>query len=199
MLTFDATALAALASDQRSAVLLVEAEFTTGTQFLTNWPVPISADTGSGSGTQTYQPTSVVSFANIVNSEDPANEKMKITLPITSTAALNAAVGDATTYRNRAIRIYAQILNATHQPAGAPVLFYDGVMDKHSIERDRSGGSITLQCAKRGLSFVRRNLGLRMTDSQQQAEYPGDRFFEYVPTLVEKPAQWLSVDFQRQQ
>jgi hypothetical protein len=204
MLPYDATAIAALNSTVRTAVFLFEFDFTTGLQFWTNWARSIDANTGSGSGTVTYN-KGPIAVTNLVNSEDPANEKLRISIPMTSQAMFAAAVGDATTYRNRSMRLYVQILNSTQQPAGAPVIHYDGVMDKHVVERDsgqRHGGAmsgrITLMCAKRGLSFARRATGLRLTDAQQQAEFAGDKGAEYIADMIEKPTLWLSVNFQRQ-
>lgn len=206
MLTFDGTATTALASGSRTPALLLEFDFTDGTQFWTNWAQSLPGiDTGSGHGAQTYTGAgTIVNVANLVNSEDAANEKLRISIPIINSAMFAAAVGDASKYRNQPIRLYVQVLNSTQQPAGAPVLFYDGVMDKHGIDRGKApqsggatNGTIVLYCAKRGLSFVRRATGLRLTDAQQQAEYPGDKGAEYIASLIEKPSLWLSVRFQQ--
>jgi hypothetical protein len=206
MLTFDGTATTALASGARTPAMLMEFDFLSGVQYWTNWSVSLPGiDSGSGGGAQTYVGKGAIfNVSNLLNSENPANEKLRISIPIVNQAMFAAAVGDASQYRNRPMRLYIQVLNSTYQPAGAPVLFYDGVMDKHSIERERAphgggaqGGKIVLYCAKRGLSFARRAGGLRLTDAQQRAEFPGDLGAEYIASLIEKPSQWLSQDFQR--
>lgn len=198
MLTYDATALAALASDARDACFLIELDFTTGTQYWTNWAVDIAATTTTGAHTFTGK-GSLIGITNLSNSEDVANEKLKFTLPIINQAMLAAAVGDASAYRNKAMRVYIQVKNGVGVNQGAPVLVYDGVMDKHSVEYDeapKNGGArtgrICLYCAKRGLSFVRRNTGLRLSHAQQLVRFPGDNGLEYLQSLLEKPAPWMS-------
>jgi hypothetical protein len=42
------------------------------------------------------------------------------------------------------------------------------------------------------MARARNTDGLRLSDAQQQAEFAGDKFYEYIPTLLDKQQQWLS-------
>jgi len=112
-------------------------------------------------------------------------------------------VGSAATYRNRLVTIYLQLMDATFQRAGAPVLRWSGVMDKIRITRDSTklqdgsnGGKIEMLCSRYGMSRIRNHEGLRVTHAQQLVRFPGDLGLEFVATLVETPARWLSKKFQ---
>ena len=58
-------------------------------------------------------------------------------------------------------------------------------------------GAIKLICSRSGANRARAGTGLRLTHAQQVARYPGDNGCEYIQTLVDKPAQWLSKRFQQ--
>ena len=92
----------------------------------------------------------------------------------------------------------------TFKPAGAPVLRWMGYMDKIPISRTASppeggpsSGRIELQCVRAGQARFRKEVGLRLTDAQQQQRFAGDLGLQYVQTLVETPSLWLSKRFQQ--
>ena len=87
---------------------------------------------------------------------------------------------------------------------GTGLYKWPGYMDTISTDDrvDAEGLGLTsvikLTCAKAGLARSRNRDGLRMTNEQQQAQYPGDTFFSYVRSLIEQPSVWLTKRFQEQ-
>lgn len=196
MITLDATALASSSATVRGAADLIELDFLSGIQRATNWPVTISSGgTYLGLG-------DIISISQIGESEDTKSDKLTISVSLVNTAMLASLIGPATEYRGRAVRLYMQFMNETYQPAGAKALRWEGVMDKIAVPRKSNKleggltGKIEIQCSRNGMSRMRNDEGLRLTHAQQQQRFPGDNGLEYVQTLVDKPAQWLSKKFQ---
>ena len=197
-ITLDGTAAARIAASERGACWLVELEFVAGTVRYTTNSVDVT------SGGVTY--TAVGTFAEVQNlgeSADSSADRLTFSLAIPNQAMLAAAIGDASTYRGRRARLYLQLLDDVFQPAGAKLLRWQGYMDKVQISRKPGGfkqpggaGRISLVCSRAGMARARNALGLRLTDAQQQARYPGDTGLRYVRKLIEQPSLWLSKRFQ---
>lgn len=200
MLTFDATALARAAASVRGACYLVEIDFASGTQRATNY----STDLTSGGNTYTRLGTNL-QISALTESEDAAGQKIEISVSVADTSKLAMAVGPASEYRKKAVRIYLQLLDEVGNPAGAAVKRFAGYIDAVSIERkqpnkkgdaENLGGTIKIRCSRAGQARSRHADGLRLTHAQQQVAYAGDNGYDGVATLVEKPTLWLSRRFQ---
>lgn len=201
MLTFDAPASAALDSPARGIAWLVEFQFSTGTIRATTWPV----DLISG-GFTWVRAGNALQVDPLVESENLDTRRMEIRVAVTDAATLALAVGDAAVYRGRPAKLYMQVVQTTGAPAGAAVLRWSGVMEAVKVEREQPaaqgqrasmGGQIILVCGRTGVTRSRRREGLRLTDAQQQQRFAGDKGYEYVAGLIEKPALWLSKRFQQ--
>ena len=199
-LTLDGTASARIAAPVRGVAWLVDLEFASGTVYYTTWPQTIVA------GGNTYLGYGdVVDVSPVAESEDAAGDKLTLGFTIVNQAMLAATIGNVDNYRGRRARLWLQLVDDTFQPAGAPVKRWAGFMDRVSVERKPSppeggpsGGRIKLECSRAGMARARNTSSLRLTHTQQQQRYAGDRGLEYVQTLIEQPQQWLSVRFQQQ-
>jgi len=200
MLTVDAGQLALFAGDAAGVVYLVELDFTAATYYFTTFNVPlvISGHTYLATGT-------LASVGDIKESQDTDAQTLSINLNVADSAVLAASLGNVEGYRGKKARIYLQPLDAAFRPVGIPRLRFTGEMEPVKIKRDAQpeqggavGGTIELPISRAGMSRARNADGLRLTDEQQQAEYPGDVGLQYVRTLIEKPSQWLSKRFQEQ-
>lgn len=199
MLTFDATALALVASGHRGVAWLGELDFLGGTVRFTTWPytVVLGGNTYTALGT-------FLEVQNVTESADTAADQITFSLAATNPAMFAAAMGDPTTYRGRQARLYLQLFADNHQPAGAMVQRWQGYMNRVQVPRKAAGeqgegssGRIDLLCTRAGMARARNADGLRLTDQQQQVRFPGDTGLRYVRTLIEHPSLWLSVAFQK--
>ena len=179
---------------------LVEADFTSGTGYYTTAPINIPALNG-----HTY-----LGIGNQLRIEDldepskPDTGTINIQVGIVNKAMLALLTGDQSSYRGRAIRVYAQFLTKTFAVQGNPIKRWSGVMDVASVHREKASeddgssiGYIELPCIRHGFERVRVQQGKRMTHEQQQLTFAGDLFFQYMPTLIEKPMPWLTIGFQK--
>lgn len=193
ILSLDSTAQARVASTVRGAHWLIQLELTTGTMYVTTWPHDLTI---SG---QTY--TAIhIDVADVSESENGAADKVTLSIAIVSQAMLALALGSLDTYRGRKVKLYVQFVDDTFQPAGAAVHYWTGRMEPARVvpeERDEGGigGRIDIPCNRAGVSRARGTDGLRISDAQHQAVYSGDKGYEYITTLVEKPATWLTIPF----
>lgn len=200
MITFDATAQAAIDSRNRSVCYLVEMDFSTGTQYWSTWTTPLTVDghvyTAVGGG--------IAEVSQIAESENGQPDKMVFAFSIVNSAMLAACIGPATVYRGKAVRMYLQMLTDTGAVAGAKVLRWQGKMADTKIPKSTGRlenfgkGKIEIHCFRSGMEKLRNYDGLRLTDAQQQDEYAGDLGLQYMADLIQNPVQWLSVAFQQQ-
>jgi hypothetical protein len=196
VITFDSNQNALVAGEVRGATYLMDFEFASGTQYFSTFttPIPANGHTYTAIG-------SLVSISPLRESETLSMEKMTFSLSIVDTAMLGYVIGDASEYRNRAVRLYLQLLGSGWEPLYTPVLRWSGVMDTVKVNRKankdgNSLGNIELVCQRSGLARFRKGIGLRMSHEQQQLDYPGDMGLEYTEQIVANPPPWLTKKFQ---
>lgn len=84
-------------------------------------------------------------------------------------------------YRLRPARLWLALLGDDGAFAADPFPLWAGIMDTMEVV-DGAEPRVTLACESRLVDLERAEVR-RYTDADQQAEYPGDRFFEFVPAL----------------
>lgn len=90
-------------------------------------------------------------------------------------------------YQGRDGRLYIGAMDSFAQVVATQLLFR-GRMDVMPINLGNPS-TIGLDINSRSTDWKRAKNG-RYTDADQQARYPGDRFFEYVSQMAEKPIYW---------
>ena len=86
-------------------------------------------------------------------------------------------------FRLRPARLWGALLDAEGTFVADPFPLWAGLMDTMEVT-DGAEPRVALTCESRLVDLERAEVR-RYTDADQQAEYPGDRFFEYVPALQE--------------
>ena len=84
-------------------------------------------------------------------------------------------------YRLRPARLWLALLDESGAFAADPFPLWAGIMDTMEVV-DGAEPRVTLACESRLVDLERAEVR-RYTDTDQQAEFPGDRFFEFVPAL----------------
>ena len=171
---------------------LVEAFFSQGTQYWTNWPVDVPWGGNSYKGLG-----QLASVSELRESEAGAGDRVTLKLNPVDTALLPLALGNVEAYRGRPINIYVWAVGPDFQPVGSPLLRHFGVMDQISIKREKDTGTVELSCIAAGANGSRRAVGLRVNNAQHQQRYPGDLGLEYASGLINSPQLWLSKRFQQ--
>lgn len=84
-------------------------------------------------------------------------------------------------YRLRPARLWLALLDEDGAFVADPFPLWAGIMDTMEVV-DGAEPRVTLACESRLVDLERAEVR-RYTDADQQAEFPGDRFFEFVPAL----------------
>lgn len=179
---------------------LAELDFASGLLRLSTAPCNLSLGGNTYIGLGSF-----VGVSSLSEGPDSAAEQLTLSLALTDTGMLALVMGSVEGYRGRAARLYLQLFDEAFVPVALPVLRWQGAMNRVQVTRKPAepggsgpgGGSIELLCSRSGMARARHAQGLRLSDTQQQARYPGDTGLRYVRALVEKPVQWLSKSFQQ--
>lgn len=86
-------------------------------------------------------------------------------------------------FRLRTARLWGGLLDAEGVFVADPFPLWAGLMDTMEVV-DGAEPRVSLSCESRLVDLERAEVR-RYTDADQQAEYPGDRFFIFVPALQE--------------
>lgn len=180
---------------------LVELDFAGGLVYLTTAPIDVTTAGHTYTGMGSH-----MSVSTVGESEDPSAEKITLTVPVVNSAMLALVMADATTYRGRPARLYLQLFDGAFVPQGSRVARWAGYMEPVRINRtpaapgsansSTASGSIELPCQRAGMARARNYQGLRITHSQRQQLFAGDLGLQYMQSLIEAPALWLSKRFQ---
>lgn len=101
---------------------------------------------------------------------------------------LSLALSEA--YQGRVCRVYVGALNTnTGALVGNPYQVFAGTMDVMSISDGGETASIGIAVESR-LIDLERGRERRYEHEDQQIDYPGDLFFQYVPTLQDATITW---------
>lgn len=168
-------------SEEFRYVVMVHAAFPSGDLYVHN-----------GVGTHTYDGNDylgVGAFGSIEVIEENTtlvDSPIKMSLSSITQEVLDAIRNDD--IYGRAVNIYVAALDNNDQLAGTPTLWLTGYMDAPSVNIGQDNGvSITIQ-TKAGL--LKRRNNKRFTLEDHQTDYSGDKFFEFLPYLMETDLQW---------
>ncbi len=113
-------------------------------------------------------------------------------LPGILPSAIALALGEFV--KGRPVTLWFAPLDANFQVIADPSIEFLGTIDRMSITDGTQTTAVRVQCESRMIEWARATK-LLYTNEQQQAMFPGDRFFEFVPELVEKQIVWPAKAF----
>lgn len=129
--------------------------------------------------------------------ESAAPEATGIRLTLAGSVASLLAIALNDHVQGVGCRVYVCFFDtATLQPIDSPVLEWSGLTDTLSVsDAPQAGGgveaSITLTAESRFAAFARPRVR-RHSHQDQLAAYPGDLFYEFAATMVDRPLVWPS-------
>ena len=134
------------------------------------------------------------SIEGLGTSSDAQSEAITMTIagiPDQEPDILALALSQSVEANQQLVKIYIQFFDTDWQPIGNPVMMWFGFMQPPKVSRDISDPiqgpiqSITVTAENAFFNRSRPPYG-RNTDRDQQARYPGDKFFQFTPTLKSK-------------
>lgn len=179
----------AIAQPHVNAAHLVEMQFGSGTVYVTDLPYNIdwNGHTWTGLG-------HMGSIEAVRESAQAEATGLRFTLAGPIAAYLSLALNE--TLQGDPVLLYVAFFDANHQIIPDPVLEWSGRADTMQVVDASENSAISVTAESRYVDFARARVR-RFTDPDQQAAYPGDKFFEYLPQMVEKTIIWPAASFFR--
>lgn len=184
----------ALDAPHAGVLLLLQLDFRSGTQRLTNWSHSLDyfGHTWTGLG-------AVIGVNAVTQSEDLQYPAVDVQLNVADASMLALALGGVSEYRGQPITVWQGLLDDELKPAGDPEVIWAGQMDQVRFQTGTgegdSGGAAVMRCEMPGRDS-RAPQTLRLTHAQQQLRYPGDTGLSRIERMVGQPQVWLSKRFQ---
>ncbi|MHA1571606.1 MAG: hypothetical protein ACTSWM_07270 [Alphaproteobacteria bacterium] len=187
-MTRDATAAAILATEASHVRIgfCVELDFDSGSVRCNSFDRDLSFEPDPGGPVEVFKGVGDLgSITGLGETSDLRASRAEVTLSGISDAVISLAFENA---QGRRGRVWLALLDDNYALIDAPVLFYEGLMDNSQIKVGEDN-SVTIPINNRLIEWERPS-ALLYTDQDQQALYPGDRFFEFVQQTSEKELLW---------
>lgn len=166
-------------------VLLARLAYDSAAVRVASAPFPVSFD-WAGTGAEIF--TGVGDFGGISVIEEGADlQSYGINLQLSGVSQAHLALALGEIYRGRDARVWLGFLDESHALIDDPFVIFRGRMDTQVI--DMAEGTITLSVTSRLQDWDRERIR-RLTDEDQQSEYPGDKGLQFVAQMVEKQLVW---------
>lgn len=125
----------------------------------------------------------------------PVSKQIVLQLSAVDPQILALGLQDSSLVEDRLGVVSILLMDGEWQPVGGRIPLFFGLCEPPQIERSTAammtGATQTLSLPIENLLFGRgRPSNSRMVDRDQQRRFPGDRFFEYMASLVYKTIKW---------
>lgn len=160
--------------------LLAAFDFSSGMLRMTTAPFDIAWSGNS------YLGNRMVKVEPVEEGADQQAHEARFTLSGILPEHVTTALGEH--YQGRDAWVWWATLDEYHRPLADPVLLFKGRMDVMEIGMGRTA-AITLTVQSRLADWARARVR-RFNDADQQAEYPGDLFFQYQEQMVSVELLW---------
>lgn len=187
MAYFSSEQVALLSDRTVRFALLAKMDFKSGTKYVWDGEYPLTVDGN------VYQPLhGIATIEGLGQNSGTDSAQITITvagIPNQTPDFLNIVLNETAEASQQLITIYMQFFDQEWQLVGSPLAIWFGFMQPPRISRasvsDDSGQqqSVTLTAENVFYNRSRPPRG-RYTDRDQQLRYPGDTFFQFVPTLL---------------
>lgn len=185
--TVTAGVATAIAQPHVSAAHLVEMQFGSGTVYVTDLPYNIEWNGQTWTGLGHLGQMDVIR-----ESAESEATGMRFTLAGPVAAYLSLALQEQ--LQGDPILVRVAFFDENNQIIADPVIEWSGRADTMSVSEGADQATITVTAESRFADFARPRIR-RFSDADQQASYPGDKFFEFLPQMVEKTIIWPAASF----
>lgn len=142
-------------------------------------------------GGQVWEGSSdVISVSGMGHSRNMAAQQVSFTLTGASTDLIQFAAGNQQEVSNRPCTVFLQFLTENQSTLDDPIAVWSGNMDTMGFSVGLDNQQIQLTAETLFVTRVRAPYAYQ-TDADQQARWPGDTGFQFMPTLRNKTVPWL--------
>lgn len=132
----------------------------------------------------------IISMSGMVQGDGLGASPATFTLDGTTPELLEAAKQSEVEVKNRPIAVFLQFLSERRVVLDSPVALWAGRMDRLSASIGVKTQSLSLTAETLFVDRIRAPWGLQ-TDTDQQARWPGDPGYSFMPSLRYKSVLWL--------
>lgn len=132
----------------------------------------------------------LISVSGLEWAEGLAASQASFSLSGTTPELVAAAISSDTEVKGRPCAVFLQFLSDRYVALDDPVGVWAGRMDQIIFKGNLRKQELSLTAETLFVDRVRSPNGL-LTDTDQQARWPGDRGLEFAPTLLNKTVDWL--------
>lgn len=182
MKTLGSNAATAFASDAVKACAFVQFDFTSGTHRYTTLPY-----TAPWNGYDWFGLGNLVELSEIRETEALTAIGVKATLSGIPASFVSLALSEP--IQSKPCTIWFAALGDDNQVLDDPPIEFKGSVDNPGIVITGNTCTVTINIESALADFARPKVR-RYNDADQQHQYPGDRFFEFVPQMTEKELVW---------
>ncbi|HZP22823.1 MAG TPA: hypothetical protein VFB04_05210 [Terriglobales bacterium] len=162
--------------------IFLEAEFTSGTIYVWSDVTPIdwNGHTWTGIG-------HLGSISPAPETTEVRADNIVISLSGIPSSLVSKVLGEVRP--NYPVKVWFGCLSESGAVIADPYLTFQGLMDVPTIQENGQTATISITVENRMVDLQRAR-ERRYTDKDQQQLYPGDKFFEYVPSLADWNGIW---------
>lgn len=184
MKSLGSNALANFGGTAAKACAFVQFDFTSSMQRYTTLPYSTTWNgyTWTGVG-------ALASIEEIRESEALVATGVRIVLSGIPSALVSLVLSE--NIQSKDCTIWFAALGSDNQVQDTPPVEFKGSTDNPEIAIDRGAASITINVESKLADFARPRVR-RYNDADQQHEYAGDKFMEFVPQMAERELAWPS-------
>lgn len=194
MIEGNALAIAEFEKNQLAVALLLQLDFTDGTQYFTNWQNTLTIDGIDWVGLGT-----LVSVGTVTESASPQSNAVTFTLSPIDPALLSMTLNDTETYKGQPCTLYMVVMDQDYKVVGEKILLKYLVMDQvkmtTAVTDQGVNGALALVCEDY-MAYLSVSRKKRMNNVYHTSLYPDEKGFEYLDSLITDSYTWLSVEFQ---
>ena len=132
----------------------------------------------------------LISVTGLEWAEGLGASQATFTLSGSTSDLVNAAINSETEVNGRPCAVFLQFLSDRSVALDSPVGVWAGCMDRIVFKGDVNRQSLSMTAETLFVDRVRSPNGL-LTDTDQQARWPGDRGLQKMPELIQKSVDWL--------
>ncbi len=185
--SIDANTLAALQAASVSMFVLVELDFDAARVYLCDLAFPIDWNGN------TYQPTAGIGSIEPITETDVDARGIAFTLTGVSSGNISTALAEDVQGREALVRL--AIVDGSTLRVDPTV--WRGVMDVMTID-DNGTQPVIRVTAEHQMIAWQQPSGALFSDAEQQAQYAGDKAFEYAAQIAEATIVWPAASFFKQ-
>lgn len=142
-------------------------------------------------GGKTYYPTGALGMSDVTSQTQLVANNL--TMQLSGVTPQNVANVLRSEFVGKPFRMYFAILGPDYIPLGTPTLEYEGTMDAPTLTdtptADGLSSVVAIPVESEIVDYARPKTR-RQTDADQQAEFPGDRFYDQIGNVPDRATVW---------